>query len=250
MSVAEAEHLTTDDDAGSQPLEAMRLACRTLASTYPRLLEGVGAPGQQVGTIGRSSGIERPLPGGTALIVLRRDVRDAVWRMAEQAHDWLGLSGDVWSNAVMHNARTLERHAERLLERPEGPQMARELEALAHRCVVLLEPPGARQYVGPCPDCGGDLRALEGEPARCSACRRKVDAPTQQRLALETARGRLLSAADLCRLAPLAWRGRRLNKMRVSRWRAAGVLSPAGTAADGAALYRVADVDLLMTGSD
>lgn len=203
------------------------VAATRIASQYPLLLNIAGAIKAQVsGTIGRTGNVHG-IPGGTEHHNLTREVRDALWGYAEVIHDLRELGSDVYSNAVLDNARKVASHADALDQadalpcpvehRPTGAPddwqdtPAAHLACLERRVRAVVEPKGAREYVGLCPTdgCPHHLRAPEYGPVRCIDGHIH-DTATVREVAVKAASERTHTLAEVAAMSLTLW-GRKVK---------------------------------------
>ncbi|ROP45934.1 hypothetical protein [Pseudokineococcus lusitanus] len=191
-------------------------AADQLRGDYPALLNLVASiRASTAGTIGRSS-TGPGIPGGVDHLALSREVRDVLWAYAEVVDDRRDLPEDIYSNAIFANARWIAAYAGDLDDFEALPcaghdeptahaSVTAHLECLARRVRNQVEPPGAREFVGPCPGdggrCGLDLRAYDNEPAHCPAGHVQ-DAAAVRSQALAGVADKLLTLRQVAEVAP------------------------------------------------
>jgi len=233
------------------------VAATRIASQYPLLLNIAGSIKAQVsGTIGRTGNVHG-IPGGTEHHNLTREVRDALWGYAEVIHDVRELGSDVYSNAVLDNARKVAAHADALDQadalpcpvehRPAGAPAdwqdtpAAHLACIERRVRAVVEPKGAREYVGLCPTdgCPHHLRAPEHGPVRC-VDGHVHDTATVRDVAVKEASERLHTLMDISRLSLTLW-GRRVKYEALKKMVRSGRLAST-TDITGKHLVRASDV--------
>lgn len=260
--------------------DALRRACFTLASSWGLMLPN-GPRTQTAGIIGRSGeridpvspyllGLRRviaeQLAGWVLVIAEERDLRPTWrcpswrWSLRKGGSARLCACGEAPGHPlvegrhrlsaldVVRMARFVDTHAEWLAAHEAGQDAADELTASAEKVSSVIEPPGAREFVGRCSVCQGDLRARDGAAALCRECGTIVDTATYRDQAVRQAEDRLMTAAEIVRLAPRMW-DHPVTHVHLSRWATRREIVPHAHTfgPDPRPMYRVGDVRDLVT---
>lgn len=253
-------------------LDRLEKALTTIAHLWP-LTHPTGPPPIRLGKVGTSS--TKPLPIPTPVVETldgHRDIRAVLetWaknvihahqlaphipcptRVPHRKGDRLTLlcgCGTTPGSATRTHplpatnipalATFLTTHANWLATNPLAvEQINRTATTIRH----LADPRGARQFVGPCPTCGHDLRAYPGETARCTGpgCSTELEPEAQRTRLVKEAEDKLYTASEIVGLAHRLW-DYPVTNVHITRWKNAGRLIPHG-AIGKRDLYRVGDV--------
>lgn len=217
-----------------QALVGIQTSWAAMLPTGPRAIRS--------GTIGRSSEVALPVPAH--VLDVRRETTERLAGWATIVADDLDLHTSLDAYDVPAVCGLLLTHADYLAEHPASEDCLEELADSARRCIGIAEPPGAREFVGRCGICEGDLRAYHRGPAVCSDCRAVVDPETIRESVMEAALDRTYTAAEVVSLAHRLW-DYPVTHVHVSRWVKRGRLLPV-TEHEIPARYRMRDVAALV----
>lgn len=221
----------------------IRQALWTIRMCWPQMLPLAPRP-PRAGIVGRAPDV--PLPVPVSILDLRALTLSRLASWALVVADDQDLHTSLDGADALGLCRFLDTHADYLAAHPAAGDVLDELGDSARRCDRVVDHPGPLEFVGRCEVCSGDLRARSGGNALCRDCGASVDPVTTRESLVRQAEDRLLTAAEIVRLAHRLW-DQPVTHVHLSRWVKRGLLPVKGRTPDEHALHRIGDVDALVS---